>query len=70
MNKKIKQPLEGINVLDLTRVLAGPTSTQVLGDLGANIIKIEGTVTGDDSKDLGPPYLDKNTKNPMESSYF
>ena len=70
MNKKIKQPLEGINVLDLTRVLAGPTSTQVLGDLGANIIKIERPITGDDSRNLGPPYLDKTSKNPMESSYF
>ena len=68
--KKIKQPLDGINVLDLTRVLAGPTSTQVLGDLGANIIKIERPLTGDDSRNLGPPYLDKNSKNPMESAYF
>ena len=70
MNKKIKQPLEGINVLDLTRVLAGPTSTQILGDLGANVIKIERPITGDDSRNLGPPYLDKYSKNPMESAYF
>ncbi len=70
MKKTIKQPLEGINVLDLTRVLAGPTSTQILGDLGANIIKVERPKTGDDSRNLGPPYLDKDSKNPMESSYF
>ena len=50
--------------------MAGPTSTQVLGDLGANIIKIERPLTGDDSRNLGPPYLDKNSKNPMESAYF
>ena len=70
MNKKIKQPLENINILDLTRVLAGPTSTQILGDLGANVIKIERPLSGDDSRNLGPPYLDKNLKKPMESSYF
>ena len=70
MNKKIKQPLEDINILDLTRVLAGPTATQILGDLGANIIKIERPLSGDDSRNLGPPYLDKNLKKPMESSYF
>ncbi len=70
MNQKVKQPLEGINILDLTRVLAGPTSTQVLGDLGANIIKIERPLTGDDSRNLGPPYLDKDSKDPMESAYF
>lgn len=70
MNKKIKQPLEGINILDLTRVLAGPTATQILGDLGANIIKVERPITGDDSRNLGPPYLDSHLKKPMESAYF
>ena len=69
MTKK-KESLQGINVFDLTRVLAGPTATQILGDLGANIIKVERPVTGDDSRNLGPPYLDSNETDPKESAYY
>lgn len=47
-------PLEGIKVLDLTRVLAGPYCTMLLGDLGAEIIKVEVPVKGDDSRHFGP----------------
>ena len=69
MTKK-KESLHGINVFDLTRVLAGPTATQILGDLGANIIKVERPITGDDSRNLGPPYLDANAAEPKESAYY
>ena len=69
MTKK-KESLQGINVFDLTIVLAGPTATQILGDLGANIIKVERPITGDDSRNLGPPYLDSNATDPKESAYY
>ena len=63
--------LDGLRILDLSRILAGPTATQLLGDFGADIIKVERPDTGDDTRGWGPPFVtDKDGQPTRESAYY
>ena len=64
-------PLAGLRILDLSRVLAGPWASQLLADLGADVVKVERPGEGDDTRKWGPPYLrGANGKDNEEAAYF
>ena len=68
MEDGTRLPLEGVRVLDLSRVLAGPYATMVLGDLGADVVKVEHPKRGDDTRHWGPPFAGEGEE--RESAYF
>ena len=67
----MSSPLSHIRVLELSRILAGPWAGQMLADLGAEVIKVEKPIQGDDTRHWGPPYLNnQQSENPTASAYF
>src|SRR5690606_4993480 len=67
----MKDCLKGLVVVDMSRVLAGPFAAQLLGDLGAEVIKVERPVSGDDARAFGPPFLkDENGADTNQSPMY
>jgi formyl-CoA transferase len=68
---EVIQPLQGIRVIDISRALAGPFCAMMLGDLGADVIKVERPGRGDESRSWGPPFVGKPSESyPGESTYY
>src|SRR5215472_16925007 len=63
-------PLSGLRVLELARILAGPWAGQVLADLGADVIKVERSRTGDDTRGWGPPFVEGQDGGHLSAAYF
>lgn len=64
------QPLQGVRVIELARILAGPWCGQLLADLGAEVIKVERPVSGDDTRHWGPPFLYDTDGNSLGAAYY
>ena len=62
--------LAGVKVLDLSRILAGPSATQMLADLGADVVKVESPNGGDDTRGWGPPFIEDDNGVRSEAAYF
>jgi len=63
-------PLSGLRVLELARILAGPWAGQILADLGADVVKVERTGAGDDTRGWGPPFVEGADGNPLSAAYY
>ncbi|HEX2653183.1 MAG TPA: CoA transferase, partial [Xanthobacteraceae bacterium] len=64
------RPLSGLRVLELARILAGPWAGQILADLGAEVIKVERTKVGDDTRGWGPPFVPDTDNGHIGSAYY